>query len=61
MHCGNESNDNMHTHIHIELQFGAEIWPYARPEKNIKNTSGVVARSDMPDVHCTGNNNMSLY
>ena len=40
-HCG---NDNMHTHAHVELQFGALIWATAKPEKKTKNASALAMR-----------------
>ena len=36
----------MHTHAHVDSQFGELIWATAKPEKKTKNASGV-ARSDI--------------
>ena len=36
----------MHTHAHVESQFGALIWATAKPEKKTKNASGA-ARHDI--------------
>ena len=36
----------MHTHAHVDSQFGELIWASAVPEKKTKNASGV-AKSDI--------------
>jgi hypothetical protein len=36
----------VHTHAHVESQFGALIWATAKPEKKTKNASGA-ARHDI--------------
>ena len=33
----------MHTQFHVELQFGAEIWATAKPEKKNKVASGTAS------------------
>jgi hypothetical protein len=36
----------MHTHAHVDSQFGETIWATVKPKKKTKNANGV-ARSDI--------------